>query len=57
MGDPRALTAEAGLLAVDEVEASVLLFQGWRDGALVSIGHDPDVERPEVTWKEQDQVL
>ena len=28
IGDPSALTAEAGLLAVDEVEASVLLLQG-----------------------------
>ncbi len=42
------LTIEAGLLAVDEVEAAVLLVGGGRDGALVGVGHDPDVERPEV---------
>ena len=44
----RFLATEARLLAVDEVEPSVLLVRGGSDGALVRVGHDPDVEGPVV---------
>jgi hypothetical protein len=43
------LSAKAGLLAVDEVEAAVLFVGGSRDRALVGIGHHSDVKRSEIT--------
>ena len=42
--EPRDLATEAGLLAVDQVEASVLLVHE----CLVGVGHDPEVEKSEV---------
>ena len=48
--DSNSLSTEAGLLAVDEIESAVLFVDQPADGAVVSIRHDANIERPIVTW-------